>query len=202
MTIEIANKLVQLRKKSGLSQDELASKLGISRQAVSKWERAEASPDTDNLICLAKIYGVSLDELLYSEDSVETIANDKLLEQSKEDIDEDSIVQNNKKYKILNAIFSGTFMLIAVVAYITWGSIYSPAWAYGWVLMLIPIVLSSIVDVIFYKRPSKFNMPVFCVIVYMFIGFLNNLWHPGWLVFLIIPIYYSFCSLFGDKDED
>ncbi len=74
MNIEIANRLVQLRKKNGLSQEELAAKLGLSRQAVSKWERAEASPDTDNLICLAKLYGVSLDELLKSDEDIDTIA--------------------------------------------------------------------------------------------------------------------------------
>lgn len=64
MNIEIANRLVQMRKKNHLSQEELAEKLGISRQAVSKWERAESSPDTDNLILLARLYHVSLDELL------------------------------------------------------------------------------------------------------------------------------------------
>lgn len=64
MNIEIANRLFQYRKKNNLSQEELASKIGVSRQAVSKWERAEASPDTDNLILLAKLYGVTLDELL------------------------------------------------------------------------------------------------------------------------------------------
>lgn len=64
MNIEIANKLLQLRKEKGLSQEQLAQELGISRQAVSKWERAEASPDTDNLIQLAKLYQISLDELL------------------------------------------------------------------------------------------------------------------------------------------
>ena len=77
MNIEIANRLVKLRKQSGLSQEELADKLGISRQAVSKWERAEASPDTDNLICLAKLYGVSLDDLLNSDENIEDIARDK-----------------------------------------------------------------------------------------------------------------------------
>lgn len=65
MTIETANRLYELRKEKGLSQEELAEKLGVSRQAVSKWERSEASPDTDNLIALAKIYGLSLDELVY-----------------------------------------------------------------------------------------------------------------------------------------
>jgi transcriptional regulator with XRE-family HTH domain len=64
MNIEIANHLIELRKKNGLSQEALADRLGLSRQAVSKWERAEASPDTDNLIALAKLYGISLDELL------------------------------------------------------------------------------------------------------------------------------------------
>ena len=48
----------------GIKPEELAEKIGVSRQAVSKWERAEASPDTDNLIRLAEIYGVSLDEML------------------------------------------------------------------------------------------------------------------------------------------
>ena len=70
MNIEIANRFQQLRKKNNLSQEELAEKIGVSRQAVSKWERAEASPDTDNLILLSKLYGISLDELLKT-DSVQ-----------------------------------------------------------------------------------------------------------------------------------
>lgn len=76
MNIEIANRLVELRKKNGLSQEELAEKLGLSRQAVSKWERAEASPDTDNLICLAKLYGVSLDDLLNTDEPLDEIARE------------------------------------------------------------------------------------------------------------------------------
>ncbi len=60
-------RLAKYRKIKGLSQEELAFKLDVSRQAVSKWERDEASPDTNNLIALAKIYGVSLDDLLYKD---------------------------------------------------------------------------------------------------------------------------------------
>ena len=62
MNLEIANRLQKLRKENGYSQEQLALELGISRQAVSKWERAESSPDTDNLILLARLYNVSLDE--------------------------------------------------------------------------------------------------------------------------------------------
>lgn len=77
MNVEIAERLAARRKLAGLSQEALAEKLGVSRQAVSKWERSESSPDTDNLIALAKLYGVSLDELLYVDD---TIADDVAFE--------------------------------------------------------------------------------------------------------------------------
>mgnify|MGYP002627874550 FL=1 len=65
MDLAMAQRLVDRRKAAGLSQEALAGQLGVSRQAVSKWERSESSPDTDNLIALAALYGVSLDELLY-----------------------------------------------------------------------------------------------------------------------------------------
>lgn len=64
MNIKTANRLVALRKQHDMSQEILADKLGISRQAVSKWERAEAAPDLDNLLALSEIYGITLDELL------------------------------------------------------------------------------------------------------------------------------------------
>ncbi len=70
MNVEIAQRLAARRKQAGLSQEALAEQLGVSRQAVSKWERSESSPDTDNLIALAQLYGVSLDELLYVDDEL------------------------------------------------------------------------------------------------------------------------------------
>lgn len=66
MNIETANRLCSTEKDES-KPGGACRKIGVSRQAVSKWERAEASPDTDNLILLADIYGVSLDELLKGE---------------------------------------------------------------------------------------------------------------------------------------
>lgn len=76
MDITTANRLYELRKQHGYSQDELADMLGVSRQAVSKWERSESSPDTDNLIALARLYSVSLDELLGFEKSDDSSCSD------------------------------------------------------------------------------------------------------------------------------
>ena len=67
MNIDMAKRLADRRKRAGFSQESLALELGVSRQAVSKWERSESSPDTDNLIALAQLYGVSLDDLLYKD---------------------------------------------------------------------------------------------------------------------------------------
>ena len=64
MNIKLADRLVALRKERGFSQEELADRLGISRQAVSKWEQALSSPDLDNLVRLAQLYGLPLDELV------------------------------------------------------------------------------------------------------------------------------------------
>ena len=59
-----ADKLIDLRKKSGWSQEELAEKLNVSRQAVSKWESAQSVPDMSRIIQLSELFGVSTDYLL------------------------------------------------------------------------------------------------------------------------------------------
>jgi len=71
MEKRIADRLTECRKKAGYSQEELADAIGVSRQAVSKWERCESSPDTDNLIQLARLYHISLDELVNGDDAPE-----------------------------------------------------------------------------------------------------------------------------------
>jgi len=61
--MELSKKLVMLRKQQGLTQDELALKVGVTRQTVSKWERGFIAPSTVNLIALGRLYGIPLDEL-------------------------------------------------------------------------------------------------------------------------------------------
>lgn len=60
----LGEKITHLRKKRGLSQEELAITLNVSRQAVSKWERGEAKPDTDKVVALAEYFEVTTDWLL------------------------------------------------------------------------------------------------------------------------------------------
>ncbi|MBR1939167.1 helix-turn-helix transcriptional regulator [Candidatus Saccharibacteria bacterium] len=62
--MEIGKKIMQLRKKNGLSQEGLAEKVGVARQTISKWELGETSPDLKQSKELSKIFHVSLDELV------------------------------------------------------------------------------------------------------------------------------------------
>ena len=62
--MEFHEKLQELRKSRGLTQEELAEALFVSRTAISKWESGTSDPSTSNLFALAKLYGISVEELL------------------------------------------------------------------------------------------------------------------------------------------
>lgn len=62
--MNLSEKIFELRKARGLSQEQLAEKLGVSRQSVSKWELGESSPETERLTVLSKVFNVTTDYLL------------------------------------------------------------------------------------------------------------------------------------------
>ena len=68
--MHLAEKILQCRKKAGLSQEALAERIGVSRQAVSKWETGEAMPELSTVVALANEFGVTTDWLLSDEEEV------------------------------------------------------------------------------------------------------------------------------------
>lgn len=259
MTIEIADRLIKLRKEHGYSQEELADKLGLSRQAVSKWERAEASPDTDNLICLAKLYGVSLDELLANGDDLETFVDEQVkkeeepeveIKDNREDKKTDRVTINNegihvvdkdgsevfvgnkgirfvdkdgncvKKHPHLDkflqvlGIVEGGLTILALVAYILMGTLAN-MWFNGWIVFFVPEIVCSFIRAIHKRNAHQFTYPFFAIFAFFFVcmvfpGMEANLWHPMWVIFLTIPVYYIVVSAIRkalgkdpvDDDED
>ena len=193
MNIEIANRLVNLRKSNGLSQEALAEKLGISRQAVSKWERAEASPDTDNLILLAKIYKVSLDELLSSEEEPTTTEPTN----EPEDLHRLNGIhlkgKDSEVYIGQNGIYAADYakqekIHIKDTAHVTInGQDYTFAEAHKkWGNK--------------HHHAARFPIAMIAILVYAAIGLFYNIWHPTWLVFLLIPICGGIASAIQQKD--
>ena len=146
MNLLTANRLQQLRKMNGYSQEVLAEKLGISRQCISKWERAEASPEIDNLMALAKIYGITVDELLDT-------SNDKVV-----------VANTNKKDRDIKGKLK---------------SLLSKANDFG----IYPNVAKALLI---------FPFPIILVILYIALSMIFDIWHPLWIVFLTLPMYYRF----------
>lgn len=73
----LADKIIDLRKKEGWSQEQLAERVGVSRQSISKWESAQSIPDMNKLLVLAQIFNVSTDYLLKDEMEIEEQAPEK-----------------------------------------------------------------------------------------------------------------------------
>ena len=222
MTLEIANRLYELRKKNNLSQEELAEKLGVSRQAVSKWERSEASPDTDNLIALAKIYGLSLDELIYGEKTEED-KEDTTTEQATNDegtsyinIDDDGdkitigpdgiIVEekdgNTVKINLIDTKKKKTrfwlevpYTIICAIAYILCGfyDVFG-GWELSWIIFVTIPVYYTLVEAIYDRKFSTFAYPVLCAVIYLYFGLYQRNWHPSWVIFTTIPVYYPIAN--------
>ena len=65
--MDFGDKLKQYRLKEGLSQEQLAEKIGVSRQAITKWETKRGLPDVENMIILAELFKLTLDELVLEE---------------------------------------------------------------------------------------------------------------------------------------
>lgn len=75
--MKIGNKLNQLRKLSGMTQEQLAVKIDVSRQTISQWESDSTSPDLDSIVKLSRIFHVSLDDLLGETETSMTNSNDE-----------------------------------------------------------------------------------------------------------------------------
>lgn len=83
----LSEKIKSMRKKAGMSQEKLAEKIGVSRQAITKWETNAGTPDIENLVAISSLFNVSVDELLSNEINAKQ-ANDYLYESVTEyDID-------------------------------------------------------------------------------------------------------------------
>lgn len=212
MNKEIAGKLLALRKQNGLSQEELAEKLGISRQSVSKWERAEASPDTGNLIALARIYNISLDLLLGIKVQDNTPRSDISLkkesysDRNPEKKTERVMYPENSSSEEIYPDVSGNCYAdkpdtpdIRVEKsdndlgkYLGEEETYeSRNTASGAEAVYKSAFFRLQSDKKLYKKMMLFPYPVFAAFAFVMSGALFELWHPMWMIFLTVPLYYT-----------
>jgi len=119
-------KLRELRDKKGTSQEKVAELVGVSRQAVTKWEKGQTVPSSDNLIALASIYGTSIDELVGVKNS--------------ENMKENEILQSNKT--LLAIIFQAGALSVCLQPLST--SEYGLPYFFTLSFKIIPLLIWSI----------------------------------------------------------
>lgn len=215
MDITTANRLYELRKQHGYSQDELAEMLNVSRQAVSKWERSESSPDTDNLIALARLYNVSLDQLLGFD-----INNDENEDKtSTEETDEGVHIEDGKKHVHIDNTGIHVQDKNGESVHIT-----------GNIAKFVNKVVGEVHvndndnDNDDDDEHEEFSIKnghitgsygklavkgivfattlLISLAVYLAIGFTCKLWHPGWLLFFLPMIAEGFTDMIQKRDPN
>lgn len=198
MTIEMANRLCSYRKAHRLSQEELAARIGVSRQAVSKWERAESAPDTDNLILLAQLYGVTLDALLYTDPAPDTESaadTESTLDTAEAEAAPQEPPRDESRSQRIRAAYAAPVPVCCLIAYLIFGFTgFGGGWAFGWLVFLAVPLYYTLIAAVDDRNPMAFAFPVLVVWIYLWLGFRFGLWHPMWILFLTVPVYYGICA--------
>ena len=195
----LGEKLLDLRKSKGLSQEEVADKLGVTRQTVSKWETDQSTPDFDKIAPLCKLYDISADELLTG----------VIIE--KEEKEEE--VNINTEGKRTFGICLGIFLYFVAVA---WIMTSIP------VLMINPVLASAIfiliigaatITIIYYcslyKKRRKERIvenntvekqvihitSIIFTIIYLYISFVTGKWAITWIIWIIYALFEAIIKL-------
>ena len=186
--IDISTKLKDLRIKAGLSQEKLAEQLIVSRQAVSKWENGEALPDMENMVALARLYNISLDELVgintdkngAAESENEDASADAAFETA-ETIIEDGTDEKKSGF--------GVHIKVGDNVNIKVGNPIDDEDDDEDDEDDLPKPKSGVTGFL-YSLPY----PIIATIAFFLLGSLADAWHIAWILFVTIPVYYSLIS--------
>ncbi len=210
MIHNLGERITVLRKNMNMSQETLAERIGVSRQAISKWERGEATPDIYNLTTLADIFEMSIDELIRGEQVDSLNGKPKII-----------ALELKKQAEKLMLISISILILSAFVFLILPFSTSVNLLIFGVLLTsgILIIIKSGFMFERFYMYNKKndtvdesLSVPeknrqtkrkdtivtitaLSCTAIYLFISFVYGLWHPGWIIFLLIPITFAIAEL-------
>ena len=212
--MDIGEKLFALRKEKNLSQEEVAEKLNVTRQTVSKWETNQSTPDFDKIVPLCELFGISTDELLTGK---------KPEEKSSLDEQEEPKILSKEEIRVKSAEVVSTSILIYILAVA--GFIF--AVAFLWVDPIIATVLflgvigfTTARLVRHYMSVPKFEktkeeireveiikqingiVGAICAVVYFMVSFMTKAWHITWVIFIIDGLICQVVKLYFMLKEE
>ena len=207
----LPERLMKLRKAAGLSQEEVAEKLELTRQTVSKWETGQSSPDLDKVLPLCDLYHITPDELLHEGGSDEA---DELKAQ-KDAARAEELLEKSVAKKKLIGILSGIMLYVLGIVFImvaipAFG--FNPVIATGiFLIMLAFATLMIIYSALMYrkKRDKKKKLTkeaqlyksidsilgLITLTAYLLISFMTMAWHITWIMWIIYALVSQIVKL-------
>ena len=165
----LGEKLQQLRKSRGLSQEHLAAQIAVSRQAISKWELGEAMPDTENVVQLSKIFDVTTDYLLnddYENDNDSSRIKEMNFEEKQntygyKDSDKPKPRESRRGFDYSEPILIALKMLywpIVIIVYFVWAkwTDYTFSW-YSWIIVIVAALVQKALIELLRKRKGEYE---------------------------------------------
>ena len=143
----IGEKIQTLRKQYGMSQDQLADALNLSRQAVSKWENNESQPDIENLIEISNVFNVSTDYLIkdgYTSAITTTTRSTRKAEN-------DTLFRASRISFLVSAIYSAATVIFLILGF-GWG-----LWHPAWIIFFVPPVVSRLLANVMSKSAEDYQ---------------------------------------------
>lgn len=219
----IGAKIQTLRKQRGLSQEQLAEALGVSRQAVSKWEAEQSVPDIDKIISICDYFGVTTDYILRNAELPQTEPQPEPMLQNAYNVSETEIIEENTEKQKKSALLLAVAIALYILSVVPPILIYDAA---GPALMFVMIAVAT--GIIVYrsilnsknkrvenegKEPKapenptlkavKSSVRALAIVLYFAISFLSGAWYITWLIFPITAAINNIIeACFDLKDGD
>lgn len=207
--MNIGDMILKLRKEKGLSQEEMAEKLKVTRQTVSKWETGESKPDFDKIIPLCDLFSITTEELLRGKK--------KDQKQEKETVTKDI---KKERAKVLSVSIFLYFLSVIWVVFMESLTILDSDFVVCGFLLICAIATSIIIyHFVSTKNDSEKEkqkedkksevdgiIALIFTLIYLYISFTTMMWHITWLIWIIYAIVIKIVHLFillgrGDFDE-
>ena len=212
--MNLGEKLFELRKAKNLTQDEVAEKLNVTRQTVSKWETNQSTPDFDKILPLCELYDISTDELLKGEKQEKSEEINYNNEEKKDKNNYENMTKNQIKQKSAEVVCSSVLIFIVAVAYAGIGTavmMWNPVVVGCTFLIMIGWGVTRIVKHYMSipkfektkeeKKQDKIVKQISDIIagigtaIYFIVSFSTMAWHITWVIFIIIGMVIEIVKL-------
>lgn len=225
--MNLGERLYELRRAKGLSQEEVAERLSVTRQTVSKWETGQTTPDFDKVLPLCNLYDISTEELFTGHPLPETTAATETVPSAVPPAEDPEIRKQKQAFREKSAmvVSIAVFLYIAAVVVLMVGVAvfyWNPVVMTG--IMLLMIAFATAMLIRHYMSKPKFEdtarekkekslksriqhiMAIVVLIVYLLVSFLTMAWHITWILWCVYGLLCEIVSLIfmlkeGKRDE-